>query len=162
MLTLPFGLEVDVMLQIYPTHGLHAALFGEHYSKFYDAFKQGLSTAEAHTAVATTVPAKRAAATPKQATKRRKRDDHASLPRSTQHHAPMMPVQTPAAATTMASRRTKSIELASSSDMARETPVASQPRSDLETNGKSPSMGFVILPLLYELPPMVLSLSTRH
>lgn len=148
MLKLPFCLEVDVMLQIHPTHGLHTALFGEHYSKFYDAFKQGLSAAETRTAVATTVPAKRAAATPKQASKRRKRDDHASLPRSTQHHAPTMPVQTPAVATTTVSRRTKSIELASSSNMARETPVASQPRSDLETNGKSPSMVIVIQSLL--------------
>lgn len=132
------------MLQIYPTHEVYVAPFGQNYSKFYEAFRQGVSTPQAPRRPAPTVPAKRPAAVSKQTAKRRRQNDRTSLPRSDQHHARTISAQRSAAITTKASFGARSNEVAPTSNIARESPMTPRPRSDSEAKGKSP--GVIIVP----------------
>lgn len=130
--------------KIYPTHEKYAANFGENYSKFYKAFQQGISGPDARKPNATTIPAKRSVAASQQASKRRKRDDRASLPHSNHHQARIILDPRSAATTTKASTRAKPDHHVSPSDVARESSVTPRPRSNSEAKGKPPSVIFVL------------------
>lgn len=125
------------MLQIYPTHDVHTVAFGENYSKFYEAFQQGVSTPKASKSTPSTVPAKRSAAASKQASKRRRHDDRASLPHLDQHQARVITAQRTAATKAKASLEAKSNEAASLSDVARKSPEPPRQRSYLDAKGIS-------------------------
>ena len=142
--------EADIKLQIYPTHGLHTALFGENYSRFFEAFQQGLSSPQDYTSSSTTVKAKRSAAGSKPAPKRRRQDDRASLPHSDQQQSSTIPAQQYAATTARDPRAANAPEYASTSDIARESPVAPRPRSDADAKGKLPNIIIVLQNLLYD------------
>ncbi|KAF6219701.1 hypothetical protein HO133_004170 [Letharia lupina] len=118
--------------KIYPTHEVYVAPFGQNYSKFYEAFRQGVSTPQAPRRPAPTVPAKRPAAVSKQTAKRRRQNDRTSLPRSDQHQARTISAQRSAAITTKASFGATSNEVAPTSNIARESPMTPRPRSDSE------------------------------
>lgn len=115
--------------KIYPTHGAYAALLGKNYSKFFEAFQQGTSTPQAPKAVAATVPAKRSAAASKQAFKRRRPDDGASLPQPDQPPPRTIPALTSAATITEASVGAKTSTPASPSKVVEELSVTARPRS---------------------------------
>ena len=70
--------EADMMQQNYPYHGVYTAPFGRNYTKFYEAFRQGLHGPPTNQNIAATVPAKRSAASSDHAAKRPRREEVAS------------------------------------------------------------------------------------
>lgn len=132
------------MLQIYPTHDVHTVAFGENYSKFYEAFQQGLSTPKASKSTPSTVPAKRSAAASKHASKRRRQDDRASLPHLDQHQARVITAPRTAATKAKASLEAKSNEAASPSDVARKSPEPPRQRSYSDAKGTSLRMIIIL------------------
>lgn len=111
---------------------------GKNYSKFFEAFQQGTSTPQAPKAVAATVPAKRSAAASKQAFKRRRPDDGASLPQPDQPPPRTIPAPTSAATITEASVGAKTNTPASPSKVVEELSVTARPRSHSAAQGKLP------------------------
>ena len=138
-----------MILQVYPTHGVYTAQFGENYSKFFEAFQQGLSTPQVPQLTTNILPAKRSAAASKQASKRRRRDEHAFLPQSDHHQALQVPDHPSATARTKAAAKTKPIEITTPSNIARESRVTSSPRPSSEAKGKSPGMNIILRDRLY-------------
>ena len=100
--------EADMTLQIYPYHGVYTAPLGRNYSKFFEAFRQGLNTPPANKKVAGTVPAKRSAPSPDHPAKRTRQEDTASLQPAVQDQAPA--VQHQARATPAKRAATTNIE----------------------------------------------------
>ena len=131
-----YGQEADIRWQVYRTDDVYRTLFGKNYSRFYEAFRQGISTPEASQPVATAVPAKRHLAAPSERiSKRRRQDDPASLPQSDHHEVTRVSAQ-PAAVTTRTPTGAEPSEVTSPPREDRESPVRPTPRSYSATKGK--------------------------
>ena len=85
--------EADMTLQIYPYHGVYTAPLGRNYSKFYEAFRQGLNSPPDNKKVAGTVPAKRSAPSSDHPAKRTRQEDVASLQPAVQDQARTTPAK---------------------------------------------------------------------
>lgn len=140
--------QAEKWSQIYPTDDNITAAFGKNYSKFYEAFRQGISAPQAHETTSEITPAKRSAATPKQASKRRKHNDRASLPHPDQYQARTFSAPQ-SAATPQPPTRAKPIEAAPSLNEARNALAPPTPRSYSEAKGKSSSEIAILQVLLY-------------
>ena len=90
--------EADMMQQIYPYHAVYSAPFGRNYSKFYDAFRQGLTSPPTNGNIAPTVPAKRSAPSSDHVAKRTRQEDVASLQPAVQDQARTTPAKRAATA----------------------------------------------------------------
>ena len=133
--------EADVTPQIYHTYNDHTSLFGKDYSKFYEAFQQGLNPPQSRLTIANKVPAKRRSVeTSTQAFKRRRPDEHAPLLQSDQHQTPALPAQRSAGVITEASVAENPSELAPPSLGAEDSSLRPEPRSDSATQGKISGM----------------------
>ena len=122
------------MWQVYPTHDIHSTILGKNYSKFYEAFQQGVSAPSAGQTVAATAPAKRhSAAVSMQASKRRRQHDGTHLPQPEQHQASIASAQLSAATPTTALIGANPSDSASPS---RESSIRPRPRSDSAAKGK--------------------------
>lgn len=91
--------------KVYPTNVEYAPTFGKNYSKFFEAFRQGISEPEAPQTVTNITPAKRRSeAVSKPATKRMRRDDTVPLPQADQ---PLAPAESPQRAAATASENSR-------------------------------------------------------
>lgn len=112
-------------------------MFGKNYSKFYDAFQQGIRAPEVRQTFPTTVPAKRHSIAPShQASKRRRQDDHVSSPQLDQHEASLISLEQSASTTSKNSAGAKPSEAASPPRDIRESSVRSTPKSYSAAKGK--------------------------
>ena len=134
--------EADVMRQVYRTDDTYTKMFGKNYSKFYEAFQQGVRPPEVRQNVATTVPAKRHSVAPvNQASKRRRQDDRVSPPQVDQYEAPFISLERSTATTDEHPAGAKpSDEVASPPSDVRESSVRSTPKSYSAAKGKFISM----------------------
>ena len=139
------------MRQVYRTNDEFTIIFGKGYSKFYEAFQQGVVPPQATQTVTNTVPAKRVLCAPSmQASKRIRQDDSASLPQMDQSQDPTISAQQSVANTTEAPTRANASEVASPPSNDRESSVRPRPRSYSATKGKFISM-IVVLRILFAL-----------
>ena len=133
--------QADVIRQVYRTDDTYSKMFGKNYSKFYEAFQQGIRAPEVRQNVATTVPAKRRSAAPaNQVSKRRRQDDRVSRPQIDQHEAPIISLQQPAATTDEYPAGAMPSEVASPPSDVEESSVRSTPKSYSAAKGKFISM----------------------
>ena len=133
--------EADVIPQVYRTDDTYTKMFGKNYSKFYEAFQQGIRAPEVRQNVAATVPAKRRSVAPSnQASKRRRQDDRVSTPQGDQHEAPIISLERSAATADQYSAGAKPSEVASPPSDVRESSVRSTPKSYSAAKGKFISM----------------------
>ena len=133
--------EADVMRQVYRTDDTYTKMFGKNYSKFYEAFQQGIRPPEVRQIVATTVPAKRHSVAPAiQASKRRRQDDRVSPEQVDQHEAPVISLQRSTATADKSPPGAKPSEVASPPSDVRESSVRSTPKSYSAAKGKFISM----------------------
>ena len=131
--------EADMMQQNYPYHGVYTAPFGRNYSKFYEAFRQGLHSPPTNQNTAATVPAKRSAPSSDHAAKRPRREEVASHQPAGQDQARTNPAKR--AATTNiepAPKRSKVVTLRHSArdEIQRITSQAAAPPSSKASSGK--------------------------
>ena len=112
-------------------------MFGRNYSKFYEAFQQGIRAPEVRQNFATTVPAKRRSVAPSnQASKRRRQDNRLSPPQVDQQQAPVISLQPSAAPTDEYPAAAKPSEIMSPPSDVRESSVRSTPKSYSAAKGK--------------------------
>ena len=112
-------------------------MFGKNYSKFYEAFEQGIRAPEVRQNVLSTIPAKRQiVASSNQASKRRRQDDRISPLQEAQHEAPIISLQRSAAPTDKYPAGAKPSEVASPPNDVRESSVRSTPKSYSAAKGK--------------------------
>lgn len=149
--------------KIYPYHAVYTAPLGRNYSKFYEAFRQGLRSPPTNQNIAPTVPAKRSATSSDHPAKRLRQENVASLQPAGQDQARTtpakraattniepaskrskvvtlrhpardengrIPTQVPAAPIPKASSGPKPKGVASSLQVASESPVTPRPRSE--------------------------------
>ena len=116
-------------------------MFGKNYSKFYEAFRQGVNRPEVHQDIATKVPAKRHSVAPSnRASKRRRQDDRVSPPQADQHEAPIISLQRSAATDDEYPAGAMPSVVASPPSDVRESSVRSTPKSYSAAKGKFISM----------------------
>ena len=125
------------MRQVHRTDDTFTKLFGKNYSKFYEAFQQGITTPEVCQSVPTTVPAKRHSVAPSnRASKRRRQDDRLSPPQVDQHEAPVISLQRSAATADKYPTGAKPSEVESPPSDVGDSSVRSTPKSYSAAKGK--------------------------